>query len=133
MSELLENTLAELAREINALHAEGHTALAERLARHLPEVQIYPAIWDKAYGGHQEGGWYYDTYTPIERSAWRAEASRVRLDIALRRMRRLNELADQFLNKDRHSPSSSISDGHVVFKWCFGTPQAEPQVTPRWE
>jgi hypothetical protein len=125
--------LAALARKINTLRAEGHTALAESLAQELPEVQVYPALWNKAYGGCQEGGWWYDTYVPVTKTPYQRELLQMRLDRAMRWIVRLNALTDSLINCHRKGPDTSVSEGHYVYLFCLGEPVAEPRVTPRYE
>ena len=98
-----------------------------------------PKLWsvavfmvDRAYGGPEEGGWYYDTGSPAdefcqftrlfhtEDAAW---AYRTRLD---------NQLC-RALNKGRRSISSVLSEGEYRAVCAAGLPLPFPVRRPRYE
>jgi hypothetical protein len=73
-------------------------------------------LFDRAYGGPEEGGWWYDTYAPVDgdwiddppayghfESEALAEAALLLLEIWCKEQ-----------NSTRRSPSSMASDGHFV-------------------
>lgn len=90
-------------------------------------VAVY--MVDKAYGGPEEGGWWYDTGELIriidvfghEQKAY---------DFCLR----LNKLLRRTLNKGRREISSVLSTGRYfaeVYEDC--APRHYPEITPHYE
>ena len=69
-------------------------------AEHEPEVTVYPYLEDRAFGGHEEGGWYYTTtsvITPERRSK-------------VCRWRHLNDLDDSRYSPRQWSERWTITD-----------------------
>lgn len=104
-----------------------------------PEPAFYTVaifLVDRAYGGPEEGGWYYDCGEPtmdveladdmhfphIFKS--RAEASE--------HAKKVNELLEPE-NKDRPSIDSVLSRGRYFAKVCDGYPKPYPETRPRYE
>lgn len=72
-----------------------------------PALYVNVYISDRAYGGPEEGGWYYDTweYVPSESVIGTSE------DDAERLREEKQKWADEE-NKTRRGPSSVLSEGH---------------------
>lgn len=70
-------------------------------------VNIY--IHDRAYGGPEEGGWFYDTYEPVPEECVLASSVENAEEILEMKRKWCEEQ-----NSDRRSPSSVLSDGHYV-------------------
>jgi hypothetical protein len=117
----LYSRLSELRTDLS-LHGMGYED-------NEPEVTVYAYLYDQAYGGPEEGGWWYGTEQPIE-----GKSFKVRLSKANKVCRRLNELTDLLVNKNRRNPSSVLSEGHFHWKWTLlDEPIAEPRHRPRYE
>lgn len=73
-------------------------------------------IFDRAYGGSEEGGWWYDTYTPAD-GDWDTEppphGHLGSPEAAKAAMEALHQWCEQE-NRGRRSPSSMASEGHFV-------------------
>ena len=73
-------------------------------------------LYDRAYGGSEEGGWWYDTYTPAD-SDWNIEPTKHGLcesvDAAKAAYDALQAWCEEE-NKTRRSPHSVASEGHYV-------------------
>jgi hypothetical protein len=105
----------------------------------LPLV-VCVVLWDRAYGGPEEGGWWYDTYDPNDFEArWlthelggpgvyndreRAEECRKLLQLML---------DSRKVNEGRHSPNSVLSQGHYEVHIYEGWPRVLPEITPHYE
>lgn len=90
-------------------------------------------LYDRAYGGPEEGGWWYNTYDPVgEWSDSETEPPKhghfATEEEAQKAYETLLEWCEQE-NKGRRSPSSVISEGHFVV-WLEAWP-AEHQPTRR--
>lgn len=83
-----------------------------------PECYLNLYLYDRAYGGPEEGGWWYDTYAPVTDSDWRDLEpppyghfpSQEHAAMAMTALQ--TWCTDQ--NTRRHSPSSMASDGYFV-------------------
>lgn len=86
-------------------------------------------LYDRAYGGSEEGGWFYDTYSPVSRDSgdWDTEPPAfgwfASVDEAYKASEALKAWCD-IENRTRRSPSSVLSEGH----YCVHTEEwpAEP-------
>lgn len=96
----------------------------------LPDVIVYAFRGDKAYGGTEEGGWYYDTQDVLRKRKFRT----MRLDHAVSWTARANKLVDALINSKRNPTSSVLSDGYIRYAIC-GTPNPlnKPTETPHYE
>lgn len=74
-----------------------------------PRVYCNVYLWDKAYGGAEEGGWWYDTYTPVPEQC-RQHATE---EQAAQHLETVIAWA-QAENAERYEPSSVLSEGHYV-------------------
>lgn len=81
---------------------------------------------DRAYGGPEEGGWYYDTGTPVVTEHMRAFANR---DEARAYRRSLDPVVKD-MNEGRYPISSVLSEGRYAFELCEGLPEAYPSERP---
>ena len=99
-------------------------AIEERNPGELEEItpKLYVNLYmhDRAYGGPQEGGWWYDTYAPVseEDAEWEHAkppkfglfATEAKAEDARNELEGWCNLA----NETRRSPSSVLSEGHYV-------------------
>jgi len=90
-------------------------------------VAVY--LCDRAWGGAEEGGWYYDTGTPCDeyaeftRGFVREAAARVYAE-------QLNTSHSAEWNRDRAQTSSVLSQGRYYAEVCEGLPTAYPSTRP---
>jgi len=95
--------------------------------------QLYANLYlhDRAYGGPEEGGWWYDTYVPVD-GDWLSEPPKFghfsTKEEAESGFTALQAWCDEE-NQKRRSPSSMASDGHFVV-WLESWP-AEPMPAKR--
>lgn len=90
-------------------------------------VAVY--LCDRAYGGPEEGGWWYSTGALVR--AVRRFKSEER---AIRFAYRMNELLAVTLNKGRRPISSVLSDGRYAAEVCDGEPVSHyPEIVPHYE
>ena len=100
----------------------------------LSYLNLY--IHDRAYGGPEEGGWWYDTYAPVADSDWwDAEPPAYgHFDSPEHAQQAMESLqawcTDQ--NTRRHSPSSVASDGHFVCRLEAWPPEVYPSRRPHY-
>jgi hypothetical protein len=90
-------------------------------------VDVTPLLYanlylnDREYGGPEEGGWWYDTYSPVNRESgdWNEEPPTfghfITDEDAKQQMPILQEWCDAE-NSTRRSPSSVASDGHYCVR-----------------
>lgn len=90
-------------------------------------VAVY--MCDRAYGGPEEGGWWYDTGELIRViNVFRNEGK------AIEFCRRMNRLLRKTLNKTRRDIGSVLSEGQYfaeIHDNC--APKYYPEVTPHYE
>lgn len=93
-------------------------------------------LYDRAYGGPEEGGWWYDTYSPIDDSSdWNNPppqhghfSSEKKARKALLKLQAwCNEE-----NKSRRSPSSVASDGHYMAQLDAWPAEFSPKQRPHY-
>tara|TARA_R110000868_G_scaffold13848_3_gene64372 strand:- start:15469 stop:15801 length:333 start_codon:yes stop_codon:yes gene_type:complete len=98
-------------------------------------------LYNKAYGGHEEGGWYYSTYVPLlpEFGNFHNETYHARcytftsLAKARAFVDRMQSKLDYFINEHR-TPVSSVNSAGIII--CFVSeefPQLEPKQKPHYE
>lgn len=86
-----------------------------------PMLYVNLYLYDREYGGPEEGGWWYDTYSPVtsDNGDWDTAPPRYGLlptvEEAEKAMRELMEWCSTE-NSTRRSPSSVISEGHYCAK-----------------
>jgi len=88
---------------------------------------------DRAYGGHEEGGWWFNCGQPLEKSAQLPHGP------ARKRFRKLNQARayarrlNALLDRDNDDLSSVVCEHHLVAYVCGGKPCSFPSTIPRWE
>jgi hypothetical protein len=103
-------------------------------------VAVY--LIDKAYGGPEEGGWWYEAGVRIDT----LPVDNKPLDLAIPAIfterefasevaKHRNDLLDEHFNRHRRSDISSVlSEGRYVARVCTGYPEAHfPAVKPHYE
>ena len=92
-----------------------------------PRLYVNVYLWDRACGGPEEGGWYYDTYDPHEAQcvlcATEEEAERVADE---------KKAWCDAENADRYHPSSVLSDGHFRVMIEAWPAEPSPANTPHY-
>jgi len=86
-------------------------------------------LMDRAYGGAEEGGWYYTYGDPVLTTHLRCFAL---LEDAWLYARSLDPLVDQ-VNEGRPSISRVASEGEYAAIICDGWPKHFPEDTPHYE
>lgn len=100
--------------------------LAEELIDVTPKQFLNVYLYDRAYGGPEEGGWWYNTFEPVaDRSKLVSEAEGPAALEALQA-----ELAAE--NKGRRHPSSVLSEGHYTARLEAWPAQHEPAHRPHY-
>ena len=90
-------------------------------------VAVY--LVDRAFGGHEEGGWWYDTGQLVRIHRTYKDQDRARAKIA-----RMNRLLDATVNKGRREISSVLSDGRYYAEVHENAPPAfYPEHRPHYE
>jgi len=111
----------------------------DRLLSTLPTVHVYACKVDRAYGGPEEGGWYYRTEQPLDRHIGRdsqywgythPERLTMRADRAIAYCERANYLTDLWVNAERPSLSSVASIGVIHWTWAVDRPRCQPESKP---
>lgn len=87
---------------------------------------------DLAYGGPEEGGWYYDCGYPSTDHLEYIRGFTTEED-AVFYCQQLNESVVVDLNKGRHPISSVLSEGRYTAIVCDGTPKPYPRTRPHYE
>jgi len=92
-------------------------------------VNIY--LWDRAFGGREEGNWYYNTYAPVDEDdslrsvlAGSEEEAKTLFD--------LMQIQCDEENKSRRHPGSVISEGHYVVELEAWPAEYKPKERPRY-
>jgi hypothetical protein len=136
-----DQTLTELIYDllgaIDATTSLTDTAREAILAT-LPQVNVYACKVDQAYGGREEGGWYYRTEQPLDRHIGRdagygykhPERLTMRADRAIAYCNRANDLTDLWVNAERPSLSSVASIGKIHWQWTIDRPRCQPESKP---
>lgn len=93
---------------------------------------------DRAYGGPEEGGWWYDTGTPCteifeELGTYKLPQITTDKEYAFARRKVMQQLLDATLNVGRPSIGSSISRGKYRAVVSDNFPVAYPAERPRYE
>lgn len=89
-------------------------------------------LCDKAWGGSEEGGWWYDYGTPAEEYLEFLKVFK-RKSAAIKYMWHLNEVFAPIWNEGRREISSVLSDGQYFAEVCEGLPKAYPDRKPHYE
>lgn len=93
-------------------------------------------LHDRAYGGPEEGGWWYDTYAPIDGDAdWDSSPPPhghfPAPELAREAMRALAEWCND-QNSRRRSPSSMASEGHFCVRLESWPAEYTPKQRPHY-
>ncbi len=93
-----------------------------------PRLFVNVYLWDRCYGGPEEGGWYFNAYAPQEEhsSEHATEAA------AQAWLEKQLEWAQQE-NAERHHPNSVLSEGHYVVRLEAWPAEAQPAYRPCYE
>ncbi|MEO1615296.1 MAG: hypothetical protein AAFV88_05570 [Planctomycetota bacterium] len=104
-------------------------------------VDVTPSLYanlylhDRAYGGPEEGGWWYDTYSPITDAWYDVEPPKhghfETEELAEAALETLRAWCDD-QNSRRRGPSSVASEGHFVVCLEAWPAQAEPTHRPHY-
>jgi hypothetical protein len=90
---------------------------------------VHLFLIDQAFGGHEEGGWWYHCGTPQDHPKNKSFASAGDAD---RYKKTLEDLEDE-LNEGRAEVSSVLSQGCFRFLVCYGEAKPFPEVKPHYE
>jgi len=91
-------------------------------------VNIY--LVDQAYGGPEEGGWWYDTFAAV--SSWKVRNGR-RRSRRLRRMLSAARRQCKAMNEGRRPVSSVLSEGEHRAYMEPRPAEDAPRVKPHYE
>jgi len=106
--------------------ADGDTLPIDELADVTPLQYLNVYLHDLAWGGPEEGGWWYDTYEPVEDESELVHVTEGQ-----------DKLADKAAwcereNANRRAPSSVASEGHYLVRLEAWPAEAEPMARPRY-
>ena len=96
---------------------------------------IYSAslyMMDRAYGGPEEGGWWYTTYEPVFSAELPLPFFTVDWQECERKREEMQLVCDE-LNKTRRDIGSVLSEGRYVACVRVGPPTHDPQSKPHYE
>ena len=108
----------------------------EDLARPAPPKFYSVAIcmYNKQYGGPEEGGWWYSTYEPIDQLAWMTKIVLTSEEARSAKTELERVIVDKEFNKGRRPVSSVLSTGQYVAVIFPGTyPEYLPTSRPHYE
>lgn len=99
----------------------------------LPAVQVYLnlVIMDRAYGGPEEGGWWYNTYTPVV-SLPLPVVTPEQQDLVVVFYNAMEKLVEE-LNRGRRPIDSVLSQGVYTFFLSKRPAENEPKTPPHYE
>ena len=102
---------------IETLEPEGDDEQGDwELVDTTPLLYANLYLYDRAYGGSEEGGWWYDTYTPAD-GDWNTEPAKHGLCESVDAAKAAYEALQLWCeeeNKTRRSTHSVASEGHYV-------------------
>lgn len=133
------------------MNSEEYCPPAPRMKNPLYTVTVFKV--DRAYGGPEEGGWWYDCGYPAYHSKYIFSApdeygykevvdrkeygcyvwSFDNREAAASFCRRFNRRLDKWVNKHRRPIYSVLSDGVFEAKVCEGEPKPFPSTRPYYE
>jgi hypothetical protein len=95
------------------------------------KAPIYVNVYERgqAYGGPEEGGWWYDTFDPVEVDDQQQDQQPVSNMDAARRLQR--ELEKEYPYTGKSSSVLGGEDYAVMIE--FHPPEAQPKQKPRYE
>lgn len=123
---------------MTSLPQEIVDTLLEQPEKKPPFYTVAVYLEDRAYGGPEEGGWWYDYGERIDDpevtgcvpAIFRASELAMAEDCC----RLTNERLNETVNKGRHEISSVLSEGRYVAQVCEGYPVAHfPETKPYYE
>lgn len=105
---------------------DGWREYRGELCEWTTDIYVNVYLVDQAFGGHQEGGWYYRTGVPVESRCY---------DSMTEAKQALGELATKYrnLNKGRRPISSVLSTGQYQVQLETHFAQPWPQCKPHYE
>lgn len=122
----------------NRYHAEKRAGLQEE-PEEQPEPEfngpwcVCPFLTDRAYGGPEEGGWYYDCGEPQIDGELPVPVFTQVYDHAVLLQQDMQRIMDATVNHGRRSVSSVLSEGVYRAIICEGWPKPYPQHQPHYE
>ncbi len=118
--------------------------MTECLDEDIPEPE-YTGPWmvsfckaEQSYGGPEEGGWWYTTYSPSDSEAWELNKEHNALqvfwdrDAAVKHMQSLLPICEK-INAGRPPIHSTRSYGVIEVRVYEGWPSYEPKTRPYYE
>jgi len=118
------------ADHIRSLLAVSHNVEPKEILiqniRHLDHKWLNVYKIDRAFGGHEEGGWYYDYGVPVVSIPLIPSILKHKGEIWA-------DLKQQYSNEGRRPISSVLSDGEYVIKEEYEQGRAWPTETPHYE
>ncbi len=119
--------------EQTKLEGEDETGSWE-IADATPHLYANLYLHDRDYGGPEEGGWWYDTYTPAD-GDWDETPPRyghfTSVEEAEKAMVELRAWCERE-NSNRRSPSSVASEGHFCARLESWPPEPMPARRPHY-
>lgn len=121
--------------------ASDHDWLADWHADEIEEEQLdKPSVWcvapylvSLAFGGHEEGGWWFDYGIPeLSPDLPFPVFYRTKRE-ALKGRDKMQSILDAGANKGRRSKSSVLSDGVYEAHYTEGLPKSFPETRPHYE
>jgi hypothetical protein len=114
-----DNGKVEADRQLEGEHEESGTSWELVDVTPLLYVNLY--LQDREYGGPEEGGWWYDTYSPVTKDYgdWNTEPPTFGHFLTAEAAEKATEAINawcEFENRTRRSPSSVASDGHYCVR-----------------
>lgn len=116
------------------IHSREDCTPEEPDAPAIPFYAVAIVMYDKAYGGPEEGGWYYATFEPVQEYAFLTKI--VKTDKESREacafLRKY--IDDHKLNEGRRSVDSVLSEGEYTVHVYEGEyPCFHPKTRPHYE
>jgi hypothetical protein len=103
--------------------------LPEEFKDTLPDVHVWLANQSLAYGGSEEGGWWFTVTAPVEDG----KSELMRLDLAREFCRAENQKIEDNLPENHRPMSDTNSSGENRWVWTFDEPCCYPKQKPRYE
>lgn len=120
--------------KIETLRREDEDSDYNTLVDVTPECYANLYLQDRAYGGPEEGGWWYDVRTPAD-GDWDTEPPQhghfPTPDEALAAAEQLQEWCERE-NFNRRPPSSVLSEGHFVVRVEAWPAEPSPKNRPHY-
>ena len=120
----VEAESAESAKVAALLGMDQLTAVSQEVQELMPDDVMYVNVYlvDLAYGGPEEGGWWYQHEEPVEiLTTTRAESEALK-----------KKLEAEYNNEGRPSISSTLSEGRYDVRIEYTAGQDSPAVRPQY-